>query len=97
MSGLSSNKGVCLGLILAGVGLSSVAMFLHPMSPEDFLSLSLSDPLQTVAGLYGRVPASLFWSGVLVGMSGLPGFAVRFAVALRRSLHLDSRHRLPAH
>jgi len=96
MSGLSSNKGVCLGLVLAGIGLMSVAMFLHPMSPEDFLGSVLSNPLQTVADTQGGAAALLFWAGVPVSLAGAAGLASCLAMSLRRP-HLPFSHRLPAH
>ncbi len=97
MAGLSSNKGMYLGLTLAGVGLMSVAMFLHPMSPEDFLGQVSSDPLQTVAELQGSGAALLFWAGAVIGAAGFTGLGVRLLAKLRRAGHLVSPHRLPAH
>ncbi len=95
MSRLSSS--VCLGLVLVGAGLMSVAMFLHPMSPEDFLGLAFSDPLRTMADDQGSAPAVLFWGGTLVGIAGFAGLLARLVAALRRGAHLVSPHRLPAH
>lgn len=96
MSGLSSNKGICLGLMLAGMGLMSVAMFLHPMSPEDFLGLALSNPLQTVVDAEGSAIAMLFWTSAAIFLTGVAGLVVRLRNALRR-MHLTHLHRLPAH
>ena len=96
MHTLSSNKGVSLGLMLAGIGLMNVAMFLHPMSPEDFLGLALSNPLQTLADTQGGAAALLFWVGVPVSLAGIAGLASCVAAAMRR-LHLAHAHRLPAH
>jgi hypothetical protein len=96
MSGLSSNKGIFLGLMLSGVGLMSVAMFLHPMSPEDFLGLVLSNPLQTIADAEGGLVALLFWGSALVFLIGLAGLVVRLMDALHR-LRLIHLHRIPAH
>jgi hypothetical protein len=97
MPKLSSNKGIVLGLILTGAGLMSVAMFLHPMSPEDFLSQVASDPLQTVTELRGSGAAALFWAGTLIGVAGFTGLVVRLLAASRRDSHLVSPGRLPAH
>jgi hypothetical protein len=94
MAGLSRNKEACLGLALTGAGLMSVAMFLHPMSPEDFLGQVASDPLQTVMALQGNELAALFWVGAMVGATGL---VAGLSGALRRGNHLVSPHRLPAH
>jgi hypothetical protein len=97
MSKLSKDKGIFLGLVLTGAGLMSVAMFLHPMSPEDFLGLAASDPLQTVAEHQGGMVALFFWAGALVVIAGFAGLATRLIVALRRGVHLVSPRRLPAH
>ncbi len=94
MGGLSRNKGACLGLALAGMGLMSVAMFVHPMSPEDFLDQVASDPLQTVAALQGGGVAALFWIGAMVGAIGVSAGLIGI---LRRSAYLFSPHRLRAH
>ncbi|MBV8634663.1 MAG: hypothetical protein JO002_09260 [Burkholderiaceae bacterium] len=97
MSKLSSKSGMYLGLMLAGVGLMSVAMFLHPMSPEDFLGLVLSDPLQTVTEIHGREAAALFWGGALVGIGGAASLAVHlFALLRAAALHISLSH-APAH
>jgi hypothetical protein len=97
MSGLSINKGTCLGLILAGIGLMSAALFLHPMSPEDFLGAVLADPLQTLGDAQGSGLALLFWSSALVCVAGLAGLARHLFVSLHQTSHLNSRHRALAH
>ncbi len=97
MSGMSINKGICLGLILAGIGLMSAALFLHPMSPEDFMDAVLANPLQTVGDVQGSAMALLFWAGATVCLTGLTGMAAHLVAPLLRSLHLTSRHRALAH
>ena len=95
---LSNCKGICLGLMLAGIGLMSVAMFLHPMSPEDFLAAVLSDPLQTVADAEGSAAALVFWASVMVFLAGAGRLAASLFAALRRQgADFMSRYRALAH
>lgn len=59
----------------------SFALFLQPMSPDDFLVLVLSDPLETVRAAYGIQAAVLFWISIAltsIGLLGLTCIAARF-------------------
>ena len=60
----------------AGSGLMSMALFIHPISPEDFLALACSDPLQTLNDAYGIQAAMMFWvSMMMIGISVVGGLA----------------------
>jgi len=83
-------------LMLAGMGLMSIAMFLHPMSPEDFLGSAFSNPLQSIADAEGGMIALLFWGSSLAFLIGVAGLAAQLVNTLRR-MHLNHPHRLPAH
>jgi hypothetical protein len=67
----------CSGL---GIGLMSLALLLHPMSPDDFLALALSAPLATIQKPYGMQAATLFWISVPTICMGALGLVcdVRF-------------------
>ena len=93
MTILSINKGICLGLILAGIGLMSAALFLHPMSPEDFLEVLLSNPLQTVGDVQGGSLALMFWASAATCLAGMAGLSLCLLAIVNRHLHLASRHR----
>ncbi len=97
MSGVTINKGIYLGLILAGTGLMSAALFLHPMSPEDFLDLVLSNPLLTLGDAQGSGLALLFWASAAVCLAGVAGLAWHISSSAYRSLQPTSRHRALAH
>lgn len=58
----------CIG---AGLGLLSFALLLHPMSPEHFFALLITDPLDTVRHEYGRAMGILFWIGAVLIAGGL--------------------------
>jgi hypothetical protein len=68
------NRRLCTVLFMCGTVLVSVALFLHPMSPEDFLNLVFSDPLQTVIDAQGGNMAIFFWISVALAVFGLSGF-----------------------
>lgn len=59
--------------IRAGLGLLSFALLLHPMSPEHFFELLITDPLETVRHEYGRAMGILFWISAALIASGLVG------------------------
>jgi hypothetical protein len=80
------NRRICLILLLTGAVLASVALFLHPMSPEDFLGLVFSDPLQSVIDAQGGNMAIFFWVSVALAVVGLSGWLTSFHL-LRRFLH----------
>jgi hypothetical protein len=77
---------VWLLLLAIGFTLMNVALFLHPMSPENFLDIALSNPLQSVSDTQGGGVAVFFWVSV-----GLTLFsAIRFLLPrnfLDRLLH----------
>ena len=60
----------CIG---AGLGLLSFALLLHPMSPEHFLALLITDPLDTVRHEYGSAMGLLFWISAALIAGGLAG------------------------
>jgi hypothetical protein len=53
---------VWLLLTAIGFALMNVALFLHPMSPEDFLDAALSNPWQSVVDTQGGGMAVFFWA-----------------------------------
>ncbi len=97
MSGLSINKGTCLGLILGGIGLMSTALFLHPMSPQDFLDVVLSNPLLTLGQAQGSGLALLFWASAAVCLTGLAGLIVHLFLLAHHGEQRPSRQRGLAH
>ena len=52
---------LCIYCLWLGSGLMSFALFLHPMSPEDFLALAFWTPAETIQTAYGIQAAILFW------------------------------------
>jgi hypothetical protein len=71
MNRLEANRSAWVFMLIVGMVLVSVALFLHPMSPEDFMSLALSDPLQSVLDAQGGNMAIFFWISVGLATSGL--------------------------
>ena len=61
---------------LLGVGLMNVALFVHPMNPEDFLYLVFTDPLATVLDAQGGDVALFFWGSFFLCVFGC--FAILF-------------------
>jgi hypothetical protein len=61
----------CWYCMSAGFALTNMALFLHPMSPEDFLGMAFSDPLLTVLDENGCRMAVFFWGGVSMMLIGL--------------------------
>lgn len=55
-------------LLLTAIGftLMNVALFLHPMSPEDFFDIALSNPWESIADLQGGGVAMFFWGSALL-------------------------------
>ena len=92
MRGLTLSRHTALTSTLVGFALINVALFLHPMSPEDFLELALVDPIATVAGAaQGSMMAVLFWCGIVLFLAGIAGLPER--MNLRR--HAAGGRRLP--
>jgi hypothetical protein len=53
-----------------------LALFLHPMSPENFLLLAVTVPLETLSESYASGMAQLFWASatlVIIGLFGWTG------------------------
>ncbi len=61
----------CVGI---GLWVMSVALFLHPTTPQDFLALAFSTPLETINATDGNCAAAAFWSGIMFVFAGLIGF-----------------------
>ncbi|MGZ5818217.1 MAG: hypothetical protein ACXWJD_05665 [Burkholderiaceae bacterium] len=79
--------GVCIWVALQ---LMCFALFLHPMNPEDFLLLVITDPLQTFSDQYGSEMAFAFWIGLslfLVGLFGWLNIVHLFKNLLRTKVH----------
>ena len=74
--------------LMTGFALMNVALFVHPMSPEDFLGLAFSDPLQSIVDAQGGAMALFFWFSAGLALSGLVGLvgllaSSQFALRLR--------------
>jgi hypothetical protein len=61
--------------IWVGFQLMCFALFLHPMSPEGFLSLAVTAPFETLSEPYGSGMAQLFWLSACFVMIGLFGWS----------------------
>jgi hypothetical protein len=57
-----------------GLQLMCFALFLHPMSPENFLLLAITAPLETLSGPYGFGMAVIFWISLSLLLIGLLGW-----------------------
>lgn len=57
------NAVICIWI---GLQLICFALFLHPMSPQDFLSLAINAPLETLSQSQGFAMSIGFWIGLLV-------------------------------
>lgn len=75
----------CYGLFFISMGslLMMVALFLHPMRPEDFLALAFSRPREIFLGAEGTRAAILFWVSLVLQAAGGIGCLMAFAVARR--------------
>lgn len=80
--------------IRAGLGLLSFALLLHPMSPEHFFELLITDPLETIRHEYGRAMGILFWISAALMVGGLVGWLHAGLRALSASA--KSRHEKPS-
>jgi len=67
----SIKTGGASSCVFFGLFIMCIALFLHPMSPENFLGVVLTIPLQTVAYAYGLQTAVLFWVGLVLTTWGL--------------------------
>jgi hypothetical protein len=65
--------------VLTGFALVNMALFLHPMSPEDFLEFALSNPIATVFDAQGGLMAAVFWCGILLFLAGIAGLLERMS------------------
>ena len=70
--------------LCAGLCLMSFALLLHPMSPEDFLLLSLVSPQVTLQSAYGIQAAAMFWISTIPTAIGMAGLLYRIACVVRR-------------
>lgn len=57
-----------------GFALINAAMFLHPMSPEDFLGQVSTSPLAMLIDAPGGLMVLFFWFGMSVCLAGIVGF-----------------------
>lgn len=96
MRSLASSRRYGLFFISMGSLLMMVALFLHPMRPEDFLALAFSWPQEVFLGAEGTRAAILFWVSLLLQAAGGIGCLMAFAAArrLRRRARAASH---PAH
>jgi hypothetical protein len=72
--------------LCAGLCLMCFALLLHPMSPEDFLLLSLTAPQTTWQHAYGIQAAILFWMSSALVAVGAVGMLHRVVLAARRMI-----------
>lgn len=94
MSSLQHGRRVWFFWLMTGFALMNVALFLHPMSPEDFLGLAFSDPMQSIFDAQGGAMAIFFWISFALALSGVVGLLTPSRVAHR--LLLDRKHTLKA-
>lgn len=73
MSKLRQGRRVWFFWSIIGFALMNVALFLHPMSPEDFLGLAFSDPMQGIFDAQGGAMAIFFWISFALALTGLLG------------------------
>jgi hypothetical protein len=77
---MGSSRGGCrvwMYHMLAGFILMNMALFLHPMSPQDFLKLAFSDPLLTIQDAESYGLAVFFWTGIVMMGFGAAGVLER--------------------
>jgi len=79
---LASYRRYGLFFVLIGSLLMMLALFLHPMRPEDFLALAFLRPREIFLGAEGTRAAILFWAGLLAAAGGIACLA-SFATARR--------------
>jgi len=83
MSNFQHVRRVWFFWLITGFALMNVALFLHPMSPEDFLGLAFSDPMQSIFDPQGGGMATFFWISAAVALSGLFGLLASSQLANR--------------
>ena len=89
------NYAAWLYCVLAGFTLMNLSLFLHPMSPADFLELAISDPLVTVLEPNGNGIAAIFWFSVALMFAGVLGSLARSRYVRRIiSTHKHTHHPL---
>jgi len=71
----------------AGFVLANFALFLHPMSPQDFLGTLFSDPVATFHDERDLGTVVVFWCGALMALFGLAGTLTNFLVHLSGRIH----------
>lgn len=81
--------------IWVGLQLMSFALFLHPMSPEDFLMLAITAPLDTITDQNGSAMAFGFWISLSLVWIGLFGWID--IVHLFKNLRRTKAHRSLSH
>jgi len=59
--------------LCAGLCLTCFALLLHPMSPDDFLTLCLTKPQATWESAYGIQATALFWISLVPALAGIAG------------------------
>jgi hypothetical protein len=74
MTASKNNRQKYVICIWVGLQLMCFALFLHPMNPEDFLALTIADPLETVSQPYGLTMAIGFWISLLLIVVGFIGW-----------------------
>lgn len=77
----------------SGLGLMSMALFIHPMSPDDFLGWIWSDPLQTLSEPYGIQAALMFWTSVALAGIGVAGGLACLIRGKRRTMYSLTQNR----
>ena len=91
MDRIEASSRVWFFMLIVAMALITVALFLHPMSPEDFLSLAISDPLQSVLDPQGGNVAIFFWLSTALAALGLSGVLGQFSLFRRLFRHLAHR------
>lgn len=79
---------IAIYAISAAALVMSIALFLHPMSPADFMELALTDPLASLLE-QGAPMAAVFWCALAVSLGAV--------FVLLRSLNLPRVHLRPLH
>lgn len=80
------SKHACRSAIGIGFALINAAMFLHPMSPEDFLTQLLADPFVLLFDIPGGLMTVVFMAGFAIFLAGAIGMASRW-IRLQRIAH----------
>lgn len=93
MGRVQSGRLIWFNCIVAGLTLMNLALFLHPMSPGDFLELVCADPLRTVLDANGGGIAVFFWLSALTLLTGLLGVLVRSQHFQRAALLHKHHHK----